>query len=140
MLVNTELNDTNISAINVKVIPIAAYSVNVCKFSKGELNTLDRIIKRELRSKQMLGKQASERDLPKKRTWRKRIKINERCMQASKTARGMLHVQVVISVDPNCLEKENIEARKYCYDRSTNNNGRSRPEIKIRGQRNTIGC
>ena len=83
MLVNTELNDTNISAINVKVIPIAAYSVNVCKFSKGELNTLDRIIKRELKSKQMLGKQASERDLPKKRTWRKRIKINEG-MYASK--------------------------------------------------------
>ena len=57
MLVNTELNDTNlISAINVKVIPAAAYSMNVCKFSKGELNELDQIVKRELRSKQMLVK------------------------------------------------------------------------------------
>ena len=50
MLVNTELNDTNhISAINVKAIPVAAYSMNVCKFSKGELNELDQIVKRELR-------------------------------------------------------------------------------------------
>ena len=59
MLVNTELNDTNhISSINVKVIPAAAYSMNVCKFSKGELNELNQIVKRELRSKQMLGKRA----------------------------------------------------------------------------------
>ena len=68
MLVNTELNDTNlISAINVKVIPVAAYSMNVCKFSKGELNQLDQIVKRELRSKQMPGKQASDERLYRKR-------------------------------------------------------------------------
>ena len=64
MLVNTELNDTNlISPINVKFIPIAAYSINPCKFSKGELNELDQIIKRELISKQLLGKQASDERL-----------------------------------------------------------------------------
>ena len=57
MLVNTELNDRNlISAINVKFIPVAAYSMNVCKFNKGELNELAQIVKKELRSKQMLGK------------------------------------------------------------------------------------
>ena len=51
MLVNTELNDTNhISAINVKVIPVTSNSMNACKFSKGELNELDQIVKRELRS------------------------------------------------------------------------------------------
>ena len=39
MLVNTEHNGTNlISAINVKVIPVVAYSMNVFKFIKGELN------------------------------------------------------------------------------------------------------
>ena len=39
MLVNTELHDKNlISAINVKVVFAAAYSMNLCKFSKGELN------------------------------------------------------------------------------------------------------
>ena len=34
MLVNIELNDKNLAAINVKVIPVAAYSMNVCKFIK----------------------------------------------------------------------------------------------------------
>ena len=68
MLVNTDLNDTNlISAINVKVILVAAYSMNVCKFSKEKLNELDQIVKRELRSRQMLGKQASNERLYLKR-------------------------------------------------------------------------
>ena len=68
MLVNTELNDSNlISAINVKFIPVAAYAMNVCKISKGEVNELDQIVKRELRSKQMLGKQASNERLYLKR-------------------------------------------------------------------------
>ena len=53
MLVNTGINHTNL--INVKVIPVVAYSINVCKFSKGELNDSDQIINRALRSKQMLG-------------------------------------------------------------------------------------
>ena len=49
MLVNTELNDSNlISAINVKVIPVAAYAMNGCKFSKGELNELDTAVARTL--------------------------------------------------------------------------------------------
>ena len=69
MLVNTELNNTNlISAINVKVIPVAAYSMNVCKFSKRELNELDQIVERELRSKQIMPeKQASDLRLYLKR-------------------------------------------------------------------------
>ena len=50
MLVNTELNDTNlIFAININVILVAAYSMNVCNFSKEELNELDQIFDRELR-------------------------------------------------------------------------------------------
>ena len=68
MLVNTQFNDRNLfSAINVKIIPVAAYSINVCKFSKRELNELDQIVKRELRSKQKLGKQASDERLYLKR-------------------------------------------------------------------------
>ena len=63
-LVNTELNDTSlISAINHKIIPVAAYLMNVCKFSKGDLKELEQIVKRELRSKRMLGKQASKERL-----------------------------------------------------------------------------
>ena len=43
--------------------------MNVCKFSKGELNGLDQIIKRELRSNQMLGNQASNDRLYLKREY-----------------------------------------------------------------------
>ena len=64
MLTNTELNDVNlVHAINTKVIPVAAYSMNICKFTDGELKELDQVIKRELRSKNMLGKQSSDERL-----------------------------------------------------------------------------
>ena len=60
MLTNTELNDVNlVCAINTKVIPVAAYPMNVCKFTGGELKELNQVIKRELRLKNMLGKQSS---------------------------------------------------------------------------------
>ena len=50
MLINTELNDINlVHAINAKVIPVAAYKMNVCKFSNGELKGLDQVIKWEMR-------------------------------------------------------------------------------------------
>ena len=80
MLVNTELNDTNlIFAININVILVAAYSMNVCKFSTRELNELDQIFDRELRvnaRKTCKRREAS----PKEGRWRKRIKINARCI------------------------------------------------------------
>ena len=58
MLTNTELNDMNsIPSISIKVIPVAAYQINVCKFTDRELKELDQVIKHELRSKNMLGKQ-----------------------------------------------------------------------------------
>ena len=56
MLVETELNDASlIRAINEKVIPVAAYPMNVCQFNNGELMELDQVVKRELRSRNMLG-------------------------------------------------------------------------------------
>ena len=61
MLVNTEFDYTNhISAINLKVISVAAYSMNVWKFIKGEQKELNQTIKKEFRSKQSLEKQASD--------------------------------------------------------------------------------
>ena len=46
LLLMSELNDENlIQAINSKVIPVAAYPMNVCKMTKSELNELDQIIK-----------------------------------------------------------------------------------------------
>ena len=47
ILTKMELNDKNlIRAINTKVIPVAAYPMNVCRFTKTELTELDEIIKR----------------------------------------------------------------------------------------------
>ena len=55
-LLNVEHYDKNlIRAINSKVMPVAAYVMNVCNLSKGELEELDQMIKRELRSNNMLG-------------------------------------------------------------------------------------
>ena len=63
MIANTELNDANlIKAINMKVIPVAAYAMNICRFIVGELKELDQTIKRELRGKNMLGKYAAIND------------------------------------------------------------------------------
>ena len=67
-LLNAELYDKNlIRAINNKVMPVAAYVMNVCNLSKGELEELDQMIKRELRSNNMLGRQSSEERLYLKR-------------------------------------------------------------------------
>ena len=52
-----------VRAINTKVIPVAAYPINVCKFNSGELKELHQEIKRELRSKNMLLKQSSNETL-----------------------------------------------------------------------------
>ena len=61
MLTNTDLNNVNlVRSINTKVIPVAAYLMNVWKFTGGELKELDQVIKRELRSKNVLGKQSSD--------------------------------------------------------------------------------
>ena len=60
MLTKTKLNDKNlIKAINTKEIPVAAYPMNVCKFTKAELDVLDLVVKRELRMCNMLGRQSS---------------------------------------------------------------------------------
>ena len=49
IIANTELIDTNlIKAINMKVIPVAAYAMNMCRFNVGELKELNQTIKREL--------------------------------------------------------------------------------------------
>ena len=68
MIANTELNNANlIKAINMKVILVAAYAMNICRFNVGELKELDQTIKRELQGKNMLGKQASNERLYLKR-------------------------------------------------------------------------
>ena len=61
IITRTELDDKNlVKAINTKVILVAAYPMNVCKFTQSELTELDQVIKRGLRKKKMLGRQASD--------------------------------------------------------------------------------
>ena len=61
IITKTELNDKNlVKAINMKVIPVAAYPMDVCKFTQSELTELDQAIKRDLRKNNMLGRQASD--------------------------------------------------------------------------------
>ena len=64
MIANTKLNDDNlIKTKNMKVILVAAYAMNICRFNAGELKELDQKIKRELRGKNMLEKQVSDEQL-----------------------------------------------------------------------------
>ena len=68
IITRTELNDKNlVKVINTKVIPVAACSMNVCKFTQSELTELDQVIKRDLRKNNMLGRQASGERLYMKR-------------------------------------------------------------------------
>ena len=61
IITRIELNDQSlVKAINTKVIPVAAYSMNVCKFTQSELMELDQVIKRDLRKNNMLGRQARD--------------------------------------------------------------------------------
>ena len=49
MIANTEFSDANlIKAVNMKVIPVAVYAMNICRFNVGELKELNQTIKREL--------------------------------------------------------------------------------------------
>ena len=56
MITNTELNDAElIKPINMKVIPVAAYAMIICRFSVEELKKLDQTIKTGLRGNNILG-------------------------------------------------------------------------------------
>ena len=49
MIANTEFSGANlIKAVNMKVIPVAVYAMNICRFNVGELKELNQTIKREL--------------------------------------------------------------------------------------------
>ena len=68
MIANTKLNDANlIEAINLKVILVAAYAMDICRLIVGKLKELDQTIKKELQGKNMLGKQAINEQLLLKR-------------------------------------------------------------------------
>ena len=64
IITRTKLNDVNlVKAIKTKVISVAAYPNNVCKFIQSELSELRQVIKRDLRNNNMLGQEASDQRL-----------------------------------------------------------------------------
>jgi len=119
MLTQTELNDANlIKAINVKVVPVATYAMNICRFTVGELKALDQIIKKELRGKNMLGRQASDERLYLKR---------------ERGGRGLKSLR-------DAYKETRLRVACYMAKSSINvNNGRSWSDAMFRRQRNTIG-
>ena len=56
-----ELNYKNlVKSISTKVIPVASYPMNVCKFTQSKLVKLDQVIKKDLKENNMLGRQARD--------------------------------------------------------------------------------
>ena len=143
-LTKTQLNEVNlISAINIKVIPVAAYPMNVCKFTAGELNELDQVVKAELRSKGMHGRQSSDerlylnredggRGLKSMRDAYKETRLRVACYMACSQNVWIKEawLRETIKEESSIVE----EAMKTMSDVGTNiefNNG----EIKIDGER-----
>ena len=113
MITRTELNDKNlVKVINMNVIPVAACSINVCKFPQSELTVLDQVIKRDLRKNNMLGRQASDERLYMKR------KDGGRGLKSLRDVyeETRLHVGCYVFVSDNRWTKEawRQEARKDC--------------------------
>ena len=69
LIARTELNNKYlVNAISPKVIPVAAYPMNICKFTQSELTEVQ-VIKRDLRKNNMLGRQASDERFYMKRKY-----------------------------------------------------------------------
>ena len=68
-LTSLNLNDQNLmKAINSRVIPVAAYVMNVCHLGKNELDELDKLVKNVLRREGFHGRQSSDERRYTKRT------------------------------------------------------------------------
>ena len=90
--------------------------MNVCKFNAGELKELDQVIKRKLRAANILGNQASDEGLSKKRRRRAWTKVVDRCLQGSETTCCMLHWLLNKDVDQICMETRNTIGRERNCD------------------------
>ena len=67
-IIKTSLNDENLmKVINCRLIPVAAYIMNTCNLSIGDIKELDKIVKSVLRKERYHGKQASDERLHRRR-------------------------------------------------------------------------
>ena len=97
MIANTKLDGANlIKVVNIKVIPGAAYAMNICRFNVRELKELDQTIKRELQGNNMLGNQTSD-----ERLYLKRVKGGRGLKSLRDTYKEtrLLHGQINKSMD-----------------------------------------
>jgi hypothetical protein len=63
-LAELELHEKHLmKAINTRVVPVAGYLMNICKFSKDDLNRMDMIVNEILREYGMHGRQGSDERL-----------------------------------------------------------------------------
>ena len=117
ILTNIELNDVYlVRAINTKVIPVAAYPMSVCKFTGGELKKLDQVIKRELRSKNTLGKQYSNDRLYLRRedSGRGMKSLKDICKETRlRVTCYMLHSLHKNQVDQHCTKKREHQRAEF---------------------------
>ena len=116
IITRTDLNDKNLAkTINTKVIPVAAYPMNVWKFTQSELAELDQVIKRDLRKNNILGRQASDERLYMERKDGRRELISLREVYE----RTRLHVGCYMCVSDNrwIEEASKQETRKECNSR-----------------------
>ena len=136
ILTNIELNDVNlVRAISTKVIPVAAYPMNVCKFIGGELKKLDQV----------------------KKTWikiekhaRKAIKHDRLYLRREEGERGMKSLKDICKetrltvtccmvtskkqVDRLCMEKRKHQGGEFNSRRSNQDNGGRRSRDPIWGR------
>ena len=52
-----------VRVVNCRVIPVAGYAMNICRFNKGDLVELDMAVKKKLREEKLHGRQASDERL-----------------------------------------------------------------------------
>ena len=107
--------------------------MNVCKFSTGELNELDQVIKRELRQKNMLGRQASDERLYLTRA--KGGRGLKSLRDTYKETRLRVACYMVKSANPwikAAWRREMLKRRKYNHSRIRTNNGGGRSKNEIR--------
>ena len=116
IITRAELNDKNlVKTINTKVIPVAAYPMNVWKFTQSELAELDQVIKRDLKKNNILGRQVSDERLYMERKDGRRELISLR--EVYKRTRLRVGCYMFVSDNRLIEEAPKQETRKECNSR-----------------------
>ena len=110
IITRTGLIDKNlVKAINTKVISVAAYPMNVCKFTQSKLTKLDQVIKRDLRKSSVLGQQASdERFYMKKKMEEEDLNHCEKFMKKRGYAKGVICLCQIIGGSRRLENKKRV--------------------------------